>query len=407
MKPSPTFMSNAFSGLRQSRTAFPSMTTLSIPLAASDLGTHYLPVCSRRIDEQMAAAWLSPELDDSDWDYFLEASPLGHFQQSSLWARAKAVDGWRPLRLILTLDGHIAGGFQILTRQTRFGHIGYVSKGPVVIQKEDALLDFMMELVVSTVKANHLKALIVQSPDQSAIDDSIWKRHRFLANHLVNVISATLIMDTACSMDAIMSRMRRTTMIELKQSQKRGIKIREGGERDIETLFRLMTATCRRQQTSPSPATESAMLEIWKAFHPTGRIRLSVAEYETEPVAAAVCLCFGDRVTFWKKGWSGEYRERHPNQMVMFDAIRWSQSRGYKLFDCAGMNHGTAVNLLDGKPLSETQKKARDFFLLGYGGTPVLLPESRVYINNPLARFAYRSLGASTWFRALGKRLLN
>jgi len=382
------------------------MTTLSSPLAASGLGSHYVPVCSRLINGQQAAAWLSPKLEDPYWDDFLKATPLGHFQQSSLWARAKDIEGWRPVRMILTLDGQIAGGFQILTRHTRFGLIGYVSKGPVVIKKEDALLDFMMELVVSTVKANHLKALILQSPDQSIIDDSILTRHRFLPNHLVDVVSATLIVDTACSMDEIMSRMRRTTMLELKRSQKRGIKIREGGEQDIKTFFRLMTTTCRRQQTSPSPTTESAMLEIWKAFHPTGRIRLSVAEYETGPVAAAVCLCFGERVTFWKKGWSGEHRERHPNQMVMFDAIRWSQSQGYKFFDCAAMNHDTAVNLLNGKPLSETQKKARDFFLLGYGGTPTLLPESKVYISNPALRFMYRSAMHFIWSRALAKHLV-
>jgi hypothetical protein len=131
-----------------------------------------------------------------------------------------------------------------------------------------------------------------------------------------------------------------------------------------------------------------------------------VAEYETESVAAAVCLCFGERVTFWKKGWSGEHRERHPNQLVMFDAIRWSQSQGYRLFDCAGMNHGTAVNLLSGKPLSETQKKARDFFLLGYGGTPTLLPESKVYISNPALRFMYRSAMRFMWSRALAKHLV-
>src|ERR1017187_3150477 len=110
------------------------MTTLSSPLAASGLGSHYVPVCSRLINGQQAAAWLSPELEDPYWDDFLKATPLGHFQQSSLWARAKDIEGWRPVRMILTLDGQIAGGFQILTAHTRFGLIGYVSKGPVVIK---------------------------------------------------------------------------------------------------------------------------------------------------------------------------------------------------------------------------------------------------------------------------------
>ena len=316
---------------------------------------------SRRINGKVADAWLSSEVEDSAWDDFLEASPLGHFQQSSLWSRAKSVEGWRPIRMVVTLDDRIVGGYQILTRNTRFGAVGYIYKGLVVTGDEKALSDFVVSLVVSVTKVHRLRALILQPPDQSAIDVPSLARHGFLPNHLFNVISATLVVNTACSMDEIMSRMRKTTGVELKQAHKRGIEIREGDEGDIGTFFRLMTNSCKRQQTSPAPATESAMMEIWKAFHPAGLIRLTLAEFQGEPVAGALCLCFGERVTFWKKGWSGAHRERHPNQMVMFDAIRWAHQRGYKLFDCAAMNRDTAVSVLEGTPLSEHSNEGQGF----------------------------------------------
>ncbi len=363
------------------------------------------PLASRVIGGREFSARLSASDNDPAWDDFLAATPLGQYQQSSMWARVKSCEGWRPLRMILTAEGQTAGGFQMLVRRTRLGPVGYISKGPVLAGEDQGVLDFLMELVVSLAKTNRLKALILQPPDQSTIGDAVLARHRFLPNHLMTVISATLIINTADSLDEITGRLRRTTRVELKQSEKRGMKICEGSEQDLPTFFRLMMATCQRQQTAPQPATESGLREVWEAFHPSGRIRLAFAEHEGEPVAAAICLCLGDRVTFWKKGWSGAHHERHPNQLVMFDAIRWAHTQGCRQFDCSAIYRDTAVNLLNGQPLSETQKSARDFFMLGYGGTPVLLPESRVYFGNPGVRFLYRIATTTAWGRTMVQRM--
>jgi hypothetical protein len=49
----------------------------------------------RQFDEttiagKQAAAWMSEEAKDESWDQFLQQNPTGQFQQSSMWARAKA-----------------------------------------------------------------------------------------------------------------------------------------------------------------------------------------------------------------------------------------------------------------------------------------------------------------------------
>ena len=100
------------------------------------------------------------------------------------------------------LDGRIAGGFQILTRNSRFGSIGYISKGPVLIKEDNDLLNFMLEMVVSTVKTNRLNALILQPPDKARLT-VLPTGISFLPNHLVNVISATAVVDLSRQMDKI------------------------------------------------------------------------------------------------------------------------------------------------------------------------------------------------------------
>jgi lipid II:glycine glycyltransferase (peptidoglycan interpeptide bridge formation enzyme) len=76
-------------------------------------------------------AWISSEQEDRQWDMFLQENPSGQFQQSTFWAKTKSVNGWRPIRVVLTRGERIAGGFQLLLRPSRWGEIGYVSKGPV------------------------------------------------------------------------------------------------------------------------------------------------------------------------------------------------------------------------------------------------------------------------------------
>ncbi len=327
---------------------------------------------------------------DDDWDQFLASVPLGHFQQSSQWALAKSTEGWKPIRAILNSGGRIVGGFQILARDTRFGRFGYISKGPVAAEETPEALAEMIRAVKNTARTERLHALIVQAPDASRIESSLLSSHGFLPNRLVDVVRATLLVDLSLGMEQIGRCMRKNTWVEIRQAQRRGVTIREGTEKDLPAFFELMLATCQRQETRPSPSSAQDLLGVWKAFASKGSARLSLAECDGTAVAGAFCICFGSRVTIWKKGWSGAHRDRHPNQLLLFESIEWAARNGYELFDFAALAPDTARTLLQGGPLSETQKKSRDFVHLSYGNKPVLLPEDQVYLPNPFLRHAYR-----------------
>jgi lipid II:glycine glycyltransferase (peptidoglycan interpeptide bridge formation enzyme) len=339
------------------------------------------------------SAKVSTTVEDAEWDTFLQSTPLGHFQQSSLWAQAKLGEGWKPIRFILNVDGLIAGGFQILTRQSRLGKIGYVSKGPVITCEEPAFLEFLFEQLVTITKRNQLRALIVQPPDEREWNGAVLARYHFVPNHLVSVVSATLLVDLSGGMPDIEKRMRKNRLTEVRQARRRGITIREGDEKDVGVFFSLMASTCQRQRTQPVPSTEASLRAFWRAFYPKGRLRLSLAECEGEPVSGMLCFQFGQRVTVWKKGWSGKYSDRYPNSLITFEAIEWAHLAGGALFDFAAMSPEIAKGMISGSSTKEQWKSSPDWFHLGFGNLPKLLPESRIYISNPLARFLYQRVG--------------
>lgn len=343
---------------------------------------------------------------DEEWDGFLKNARLGQFQQSSAWAGTKMVEGWTPFRIVAYQNETVVGGFQICYRDTRLGRMGYVSKGPVLDEEVGDLADRLLKRLLEATAALGIEGLIVQPPDRSKVFPALMRRDKFMPFYLLGIISSTLMIDLTGGGATLRKGMRRTTITEIKQAVRRGVRIREGGFGDLEHFFRLMEGSCRRQGVRPSPASADSLRELWKRFSPAGCIRLTFAECDGEAVSGALCLAFGDRVTIWKKGWASKCADRKPNSLLCFEALEWSGARGYRYFDFVSLDGKIARSILERIPLSASQRRGRDFFHLGFGGEPVLLPEAGIFIARPGLRLGYKWLMCNPFARIATRQVL-
>jgi hypothetical protein len=346
----------------------------------------------------------SDELCDVAWDAFLEASPGGEFQQSSMWARAKAGDGWKVERVVLREDhgNAIRGGFQILWRKSRAGRIGYVSRGPVLATEASESGTLLVDELKKAADRLKLVALITQCPAGGEILDSQLSQSGFLPNRIRSIVTATWVTPLAGGIDQVMAGMARETQKKLRQSVRRGVTVREGSADDLGIFFKLMIKTCQRQGVAPNPGSLEALQRVWDAFHPGGHIRVGIAFQAGRPVATQLALRFGGRISFWKKGSDPEYLNLHPVEPLYLDALDWGCREGDLIADFGSLKQATAETLLAGDLLTEEMKRSRDFYNMRFGGHPVLLPEARIYIRNGLLRALYRVTACSS----LGSRLL-
>ena len=335
---------------------------------------------------------LAERAANRDWDAFLERSPLGHMQQSSGWAQCKQADGWQAVRHVVRQEGRITGGFQLLMRRTPIGRVGYIYKGPVISPADPDQPRHAIVPITECARAHGLRAVIVQRPDQDQTDTALWTRCGFHPNRLVRTIAATLVVDLSLGDQQLWRNVRRSTRAEIRQARDRGMTAQLGGQGDIGDFFDLMTVTCTRQHTTPAPATPAALNAVWQAFGPAGKVKLFLARCEGATVAGLLCLCFGRRVVAWKKGWSGQYAERNPNQLIAWEAIAWAAGNGYQWFDWDALDPAIAGTLLRGEALNAEQRKSRHFFTLAFGGLPTLLPSSLVFVTNPVLRSGYAGL---------------
>lgn len=327
---------------------------------------------------------------DPEWDAFLERIPQGHFEQSSAWAAAKAVEGWQCSRVELSWNGSIVGGFQILLRGRRPSRIGYISKGPVIPADNHALLGATIRQVESEARRLGLFALLVQPPEQGHFIAAALKLNGFLPNHLRHLIEASALIRTEGGFEKVLLKMRRMIRKQVRQGRERGVTIREGKRSELSLFFDLMTQTCRRQgNVAPVPSSPVFLQRLWDNLHDRGRLRLTFAEFQGRTIAGLICIAFGDRVTFWKKGWDSSHGECHPNSLLHAEALEWACGKGFRVCDFASLDLSIARTLLEGRPLTLEQQKTRHFFNLCFGASPVLLPESSVWFPNPFLHKMY------------------
>jgi hypothetical protein len=344
-----------------------------------------------RLEQGTTVAWFSREAEDSRWDNFLRETPLGQFQQSAIWARAKTVEGWRTARLVMTLDEEIVGGFQILWRPTWRGRTAYVSKGPVVLPGYPGLAEYAIELLRKLAAKERFRALVVQPPDLCEQTSSLLSLSGFDLDFLTGVNDATWIIDLEKGVKTVEQGMSKTTRRDIREAGNHGIRIREGGRDDIGTFFELMLSTCRRQKTAPNPADERTIFALWDVAPSNPNIRITLAEYQGKPLAGLACILFGHTASIWKKGWNSLGGELRPNELLMHEMLTWATLKSYRFADFCAFDREMAVTLRRGDALSPEQRRTRHISHIKLGGYPRLLPKAQIYFPNAILRLAYRA----------------
>ena len=331
--------------------------------------------------------WYSDIPVDEVWDAFLLESPHGHYEQTSLWARVKQRDDWQPLRVVLLGQGRIMGGFQILKKRLGiFGSIGYVSKGPVCLANCRAMAQALTLALKEVSHRQRIRAIIVQPPDNDEEFGRELLKPSFQANHIIKVIETTIKVDVTQSEDILWSNLKRQKRQNIKRARKRLTRVREGTKEDLPLFFKSMVMTCRRQGTEPSPSREEIFHDIWDYFNANGQAKLFIAELNGEYVSGIFAIPFGQEVCLWKFGWTGEYGDCRPNELLFWESFQWAKTNGYLRVNLIGAD----TNIIEASRNSSSKAlKTSTTFKLGLGGEIIELPKTRIYISNFILRMLY------------------
>jgi len=347
---------------------------------------------------------VSDEPDDAAWDDFLEQDPLGHHAQTSAWGRARASIGWMPIRLVVSQDGKVVAGAQMVRRPMPVGgEVGFVHRGPVVPEGRPDLTALVFDELLAMGKARGVGYLVVQPPPGADWMTEELQSRGFRRGAFDIDMTSTVRLDLRTDPEGLLAGMSKARRRHLRSAARPGITMRRGSEADLPIFDRLKDMqSARLGYARRSPDYYAA---LWGALAPRGHIELFVAEFEGDPVVAQLVIPFGKVCRHMERVWSGEHRDLRLSERLEWEVIKWARSQGYGFTDFEGIEPRLADAILSGGEVGNDPKYSASLYKLRFGGRIIVDPPSYDHVYNPLLRSAYHcipvSVMRSDWMRGL------
>jgi peptidoglycan pentaglycine glycine transferase (the first glycine) len=302
----------------------------------------------------------------SEWNATIMQLPKAHLLQTWEWARFKAAYGWKPMPYIWRSNsgdrGSVISAAMILKRAVinrgfaaRLS-ILYIPKGPLMNwSNEDECDQVLKDLQLFAKKQGAI--FIKLDPDvligtgipqhEDAREDkngqtviSALKGNGWLFSSDQIQFRNTVYIDVSGSEEEMLARMKQKTRYNVRLAEKKGVNVRVGTLADLPLLFKMYAETSLRDGFTIR--NEGYYQEVWEAFMkrseviPEPSAEPLIAEVDGKPIAAIIVFFFAGRA-YYLYGMSFEaHREKMPNYLLQWEAMRRAKVRGCSVYDLWG-----------------------------------------------------------------------
>jgi peptidoglycan pentaglycine glycine transferase (the first glycine) len=277
-----------------------------------------------------------PEVSLAQWNDFLRNHPDAHFLQTGEWGELKSRFGWRASRLIV---GTI--GVQILFRGLPLGFsFAYLAKVANMQIKESDAGQLWSEVEALCMDRHAIVCKI--EPDTWASGEGEGTRNQsdLIPGNVALLPSPysiqprrTITVDLQQTEDIILGRMKQKCRYNIRLAEKKGVTVRSWA--DTAAFHRMLMSTAERDEFAAHSA--GYYQSAFELFHPAGMCELLVAEYDGKSVGALMVFTRGRRAWYVYGGSMDEERERMPNYLLQWEAMRWAKLRGCEEYDLWGI----------------------------------------------------------------------
>ncbi len=143
----------------------------------------------------------------------------------------------------------------------------------------------------------------------------------------------TLIIDIADDESNILGRMKQKTRYNINLAIKKNVIVTQ--QTDLSKFYSLMEITGQRDQFGIHSLTYYQ--RAFDLFHVHQNCKLFLAEYEGTPIAALITFKHGNRAWYFYGASSNLHREKMPNYLLQWEAIRWAKNQNCIEYDLWGV----------------------------------------------------------------------
>lgn len=295
-------------------------------------------------------------MDAGSWNSLIQRLPSPHLLQTWEWGQFKSRYSWQPLhRSWDSTNGKPVAAALILKRvlSRRLGNwasVLYVPKGPLLDWQDSSITAMVLDDLARI--ARQQGAIFIKiDPDVAlarGLPEDPASQSDNLGLQLVDRLKAggwqfsqdqiqfrnTMELDLSLSEDDILAGMKQKTRYNIRLSSRRGVSVRLGETGDLAELYRLYAETSLRDGFVIRSA--DYYLDLWGSFIRAGLAEPWIAEAGGSTVAGLMLFHFGQRA-WYLYGMSSELeREKMPNYLLQWEAIRRAKALGCQVYDLWG-----------------------------------------------------------------------
>jgi peptidoglycan pentaglycine glycine transferase (the first glycine) len=316
----------------------------------------------------------------SKWNALISSLPNPHLLQTWEWSQVKAKYGWEPTFVVwsntfyqsytsdqldqLDLSDVVAAAL-VLKRRIPIRGMGarlnilYVPKGLLMDWTDASLYKRVLDDLQSFAKRQGAIFLKIDpdvvlgtgipgSEDEVVDNDgqavmSELKRRGWIFSADQIQFHNTVMLDLSPSEDEMLARMKQKTRYNIRLAGRKGVAVHVGTVEDLPMLFKMYAETSVRDGFVIRD--EGYYQTVWQTFMQSkiGNLQSSmpwaeplIAEVDGEPVAAIFVFYFAGRA-YYIYGMSREaHREKMPNYLLQWEAMRRAKTAGCTLYDLWG-----------------------------------------------------------------------
>jgi peptidoglycan pentaglycine glycine transferase (the first glycine) len=325
--------------------------------------------------------------DRRQWNEFVATSVCCNITQSYEWGQlaphlgAEALyagvvdDAGRLCAVMLVLIARLP-----LLGQTYF----YAPRGPVIEDPFSPALALLLDFVRAEARTRGAFMLKVEPsvPDGDERWLTALRQHGFRRTPYASHIRHEWVLDIRPDEQTLLANMKEKWRYNIRLATRKGVSVRRGeGAADLDTFYRLYQVTSERDHFFIHA--KAHYEDVLRLYGEDERAALFLAEYEGQAIAAIIVLRFGRWSWYMYGASSNEHRNRMPNHLLQWTAIRWAKEHGCWYYNFRGIPD----------VLEEDQELWGVYvFKQGFGGYPLRFLETHDLVYRPAIYALYRRL---------------
>jgi lipid II:glycine glycyltransferase (peptidoglycan interpeptide bridge formation enzyme) len=275
--------------------------------------------------------------------------------------------------------------------------IGYMPRGPMLDWSDNVLRQKVFDDIQTYAREAHLLFLKIdpelrigtgvpgrEEAWEDPVGETVLQEMRAVGWHFSESqvqFRNTALLALDGSEEDWLKRMKQKTRYNLRLAQRSGVVVREATPVEFTDLYKMYAETSVRDGFVIR--SQEYYLSVWQTFFDAGMLSPLVAEVEGQKVAGLMLFSFGKTAWYLYGMSTALHREKMPNYLLQWEAMRIAKQKGCQSYDLWG-----APDVFD-----ESDSMFGVFrFKEGLGASVLRTGGAWDYVINPIGYFLYQTL---------------